>query len=116
MDLRTLSDDVEAVSAGYAHRFEIDRTAEWLMLKLSEEVGELTQAFLKLTGQARTSATADELRARFGAELADVLCHAVLLARHHDVDLDAAIAAKWLVWKQPGPEQTPGTADVGARP
>jgi NTP pyrophosphatase (non-canonical NTP hydrolase) len=98
MDLRTLSDEVEAVSAGYAGRFGIDRTPEWLVLKLQEEVGELTRAFLKLTGQARTSENGGELRAGFAAELADVLCHTVLLARHHDVDLDAEIARKWLVW------------------
>ena len=103
MDLRELSDEVEAVSAGYARRFGIERTPEWLMLKLTEEVGELTRAFLRLTGQGRTSSPAEELQAGLGAELADVVCHAVLLARHHGVDLDAAIAAKWLVWKPPQP-------------
>ena len=103
VDLRTLSAEVESVSAGYARRFAIDRSDSWFLLKLHEEMGELTQAYLRMTGQTRPdgdTAPAD-LAAGFRAELADVLCHVVLLARRHDVDLDAEIAAKWLVWKQP---------------
>jgi len=87
------------VSAGYARRFGIDRTGSWLMLKLHEEVGELTQAYLRMTRQGRTEASDDELGAAFRAELADVLCHVLLVARRYDVDLDDEITAKWLVWR-----------------
>ncbi|MDA3627046.1 hypothetical protein OU415_16500 [Saccharopolyspora sp. WRP15-2] len=34
----------------------------------------------------------------FHAELADVVCQVLLLARHHGIDLEAAVADKWLVW------------------
>jgi NTP pyrophosphatase (non-canonical NTP hydrolase) len=99
VDLAELSDRVEQISAGYAERFGIDRSPEWYLLKLHEELGELTQCFLKLKGQARTAGDSPEdLEAAFRAEVADVLCHVVLLARHHGVDLDAEVAAKWLVW------------------
>jgi NTP pyrophosphatase (non-canonical NTP hydrolase) len=99
VDLAELSDRVEKISAGYAARFGIDRSPEWFLLKLHEELGELTQCFLKLNGQARTEGRSPEdLAAAFRAEVADVLCHVVLLARHHDIDLDAEVAAKWLVW------------------
>jgi NTP pyrophosphatase (non-canonical NTP hydrolase) len=81
------------------HKHGIERDATWFLLKLQEEVGELTQAFLMKTGQARDKGrTSAELDAGFRAELADVLCHVLLLARHHGVDLDAAVADKWLVW------------------
>jgi NTP pyrophosphatase (non-canonical NTP hydrolase) len=40
--------------------------------------------------------TPQELAANFRAELADVLCQVVLLARHHEVDLPAEIDRKWL--------------------
>ena len=53
MDVQELSDEVEEVSAFYAERHGIDRTPEWFVLKLGEEVGELTQAFLARSGQAR---------------------------------------------------------------
>ena len=100
MELRALSDEVEAISARYAERLGIDRTPAWLLLKLHEEVGELTQAYLRMTGQARTRSAADALGANFRDELADVLCHVLLLARHHDVDVDEAVTAKWLVWRE----------------
>jgi NTP pyrophosphatase (non-canonical NTP hydrolase) len=49
------------------------------------------------TGQARTKdLSPPELAANFRAELADVLCQVVLLARHHEVDLPAEIDRKWL--------------------
>jgi NTP pyrophosphatase (non-canonical NTP hydrolase) len=97
MDLRRLSEDVETVSQRYAETFGIRRDSTWFLLKLQEEVGELTQAYLMQSGQARTKdLTSAELIANFHAELADVLCQVLLLARHHDVDLPAEIDRKWL--------------------
>lgn len=99
MDLEQLGNEVEVVSRIYASRHGIDRTPEWLMLKLHEEVGELTQAFLTKTGQARyKSQTESEVDAGFEAELADVLAQALLLAQHFGIDSEKAIARKWLVW------------------
>lgn len=101
MDLAKLTEDVEEVSRGYARRHGIERDDTWFLLKLQEEVGELTQAFLMRTGQARTKGySAVEIEEQFRGELADVLCHTLLLARHHGVDLERAIERKWLVWRQ----------------
>jgi NTP pyrophosphatase (non-canonical NTP hydrolase) len=62
-------------------------------------VGELTQAFLMRAGQARATGKAPrELDDQFGAEVADVLCHVVSLARHHGIDLAEQVERKWLVW------------------
>lgn len=97
MDLQRLSDDVEKISERYAEVFGIRRDATWFLLKLQEEVGELTQAWLMHSGQGRTKdLTPAELAANFRAELADVLCQVLLLARHHDVDLAAEVDRKWL--------------------
>ena len=97
MNLKQLTEEVEAVSQAYAGRNGFDRNDTWLLLKLQEEVGELTQAFLSKTGQGRTKGLAPaELDATFRAELADVLGHVLLLARHHAIDLQAELEAKWL--------------------
>ncbi len=74
--LASLSDQVRAVSDIYAASFGIDRDGDWALLKLQEELGELVQAHLKLTGRADAAARAPEARAD---EAADVLVHAAAL-------------------------------------
>jgi NTP pyrophosphatase (non-canonical NTP hydrolase) len=97
MDLEQLTDEVETVSRRYAERNGFDRSSTWLLLKLQEEVGELTQAFMRTTGQGRAKGrTAEELQTSFRSELADVLGHVLLLARHHGIDLQAEVESKWL--------------------
>ncbi|HEX5993737.1 MAG TPA: MazG nucleotide pyrophosphohydrolase domain-containing protein [Jiangellales bacterium] len=96
-ELRRLGDDVAAVSDHYAEQHGIHRTPTWYLLKLQEEVGELTQAFLMRTGQARDKGlSATERDEAYRAELADVLCHVLLLARQDGVDLAAEAERKWL--------------------
>jgi NTP pyrophosphatase (non-canonical NTP hydrolase) len=99
VDVEDLSGRVEAVSRKYAAEHGFERTETWHLLKLQEEVDELTQAFLKRTGQARSGGrSAAELEAAYREELADVLAHTLLLARAGGVDLPAELDAKWL-WR-----------------
>ncbi|GGI02518.1 pyrophosphatase [Arthrobacter liuii] len=99
MDHQTLSDQLEEVSVGYAAANGITRDANWFMLKLQEEVGELTQAFLMKMGQARDKGlTESQIDESFRAEIADVFAQVILLARHHDIDLLAGVEEKWLRW------------------
>lgn len=81
MDISALQDEVEAVSAFYAERHDITRTDDWFMLKLGEEVGELTQAYLARSGQARDKGRSErQLEEDFRAELSDVLAQVLLIA------------------------------------
>ncbi len=103
MDIADLKADVEAVSAFYAERHDIARTDDWFVLKLGEEVGELTQAYLARSGQARDKGRDEtQLEEDFRAEVSDVLAQVLLIAHRFNIDLEAEIARKWLVWK---PEQ-----------
>jgi NTP pyrophosphatase (non-canonical NTP hydrolase) len=99
MDLSQLTDQVEAVSSRYAREHGITRDDTWFLLKLQEEVGELTQAFLMRSGQARDKGySPEELESSFRSELADVLSQVLLMARHHGVDLEAEVDRKWMPW------------------
>ncbi len=99
MDVQHLSQAVERVSQRYAETFHIERDATWYLLKLQEEVGELIQSYLMLTGQARTKGKSPAaLQAEFHKEVADVFCHVLLLATFHGVDLEREVAEKWLTW------------------
>ncbi|MFJ6679638.1 hypothetical protein ACIQLK_11030 [Microbacterium sp. NPDC091382] len=93
MDIAALGDEVEAVSAFYAERHDITRTDDWLMLmlKLGEEVGELTKAYLARCGWARDRGrTEDQLRDDFRAELSDVLARVLLIMHRFNIDRRAS--------------------------
>jgi len=92
MTLSSLTDRVAQVSDIYAERFAIRRDDDWFMIKLQEELGELAQAHLRLSSRARGEAS-EQARAD---EAADVLCMLLLYCHRHGIDLDAAVARKWL--------------------
>lgn len=101
MDLAALADRLEAISVGYAEREGIERDDDWFLLKLQEELGELTQVQLGRSGRSKPRGfTPEELDGKLAEECADVLGHVLLFARRHDVDLDAAIDRKWLQWER----------------
>ena len=90
--LNTLSDMVARVSDIYAERYGVRRDDDWALLKLQEELGELTQAHLRLPGRGRGEA--DETGR--ADEAADVLCMLLLYCRRFGIDLESAVARKWL--------------------
>ena len=95
--LKDLATRFEQASARYAATHQLQRDRDWFMLKLQEEMGELTQAFNRFTGRGRAKGrTPEEIRQDLADEAADVLGHILLLAHQHDLDLEAAIERKWL--------------------
>src|SRR5665647_1231298 len=107
MDIREPTAQVEHISQIYASRFRITRDDNWQILKLQEEVGELTQAHLMRQGQARTKGLSRvEMDAGFREEVADVLSQVLLLAHHHGIDVVDEIQRKWLVWRDVSPRPT----------
>lgn len=94
--LRELIPLVAEVSDTYASRNDIARDDDWYLLKLQEELGELTAEFLRSTGRGRLKgATTGQLRQAMEDEAADVLAMRLLFARHNQIDLDAALERKW---------------------
>ncbi|GAA2754267.1 pyrophosphatase [Amnibacterium kyonggiense] len=107
MDLASLPDRLERISAGYAAREGFARDDDWFLLKLVEELGELTQVQLARTGRGKDRGwDAEEVERRTAEEVADVLGHVLLLARRHGVDVEAAMEAKWLQWERLHPSTT----------
>lgn len=95
--LNGLADRLEAISAAYAATYSIDRGGDWFLLKVQEEMGEMTQTWLTRTGRSRRDEADGE--AQLPAEVADVLCQLLLFARAAGIDLDAAVRDKWLHWE-----------------
>jgi NTP pyrophosphatase (non-canonical NTP hydrolase) len=94
MDLKNLTASVLRISDIYAAEHDIDRDRDWALLKLQEELGELTAEHLRLTGRARGTPDAQAL----GDEAADVLGMLLIYCARAGVDLDQAMQRKWLKW------------------
>ena len=90
---------VQQVSDVYAKKCNINRDSDWYLLKLQEELGELTQVHLKATSRGRIENQNDEvLKKNQSDEVADLLAHILLYAKNQKIDLDDAIRQKWLKW------------------
>lgn len=94
--LNVLSGQFEEASAKYAAANGLRRDPDWFVLKMHEEVGELTQIWNRLSGRGRTHGRSeDELRRALAEETADLLGHVLLFATQNGLDLAAAIERKW---------------------
>lgn len=96
MHLNDIALRIENLSIQYAEVYGINRSADWALLKLTEEVGELAQAHLTATGQSRgRGISADEQRQVVAEELGDVLGMCLVYAKQLGIDPEVAIAEKW---------------------
>jgi len=102
-ELETFIDRLKAISDRYGRAYDIDRGGDWHLLKVQEEMGELTQAYLAMTGRSRRDA--ESARHDVAMEMADVICMVMLMARAEGIDLNAAIAEKWLKWEEAAHEE-----------
>jgi NTP pyrophosphatase (non-canonical NTP hydrolase) len=97
LELAALQADVLRVSDIYAARYEIDRKRDWAILKLQEELGELTAEHLRASSRARGAANPEAQ----ADEAADVLGMLLIYCHGQGIDLEAAMRRKWLRWLEP---------------
>ncbi|OYX56826.1 MAG: phosphoribosyl-ATP pyrophosphohydrolase [Brevundimonas subvibrioides] len=97
MILSELSEKVARISDIYAAEHGIDRSGDWAILKLQEELGELTAEHLRLSGRARGEPSEQAL----GDEAADVLGMLLIYCDRAGIDLEQAMQRKWLHWLEP---------------
>lgn len=96
MDLHDISDRIAALSAQYARVYGIERSPEWALLKLTEEVGELAQAHLTATGQSRDRGGDQQSREQeLSDEIGDVLGMCLVYAHQMGIDPVRAVTSKW---------------------
>ncbi len=96
MNLREISEKLGKVSDIYAKKFGIRRDDDWFVLKIQEELGELSAAYLKLTQRARAGeASQESLETNLKDEIADVVAMTLLFAKHKGIDVEQAIEDKW---------------------
>jgi len=95
-DLSGLGALAARVSDLYAQRNDIARDDDWYLLKLQEELGELTAEYLRQSGRGRLKGAAPAaIRMALEDETADLLATLLIFARHNRIDLEAALEPKW---------------------
>lgn len=96
MNLNEISERLSKVIDIYAEKFSIRRDNDWFVLKIQEELGELSCAHLKLTQRARVGeASVEELEKNLRDEIADVIAMTLLFAKHKGIDVEKALEEKW---------------------
>jgi len=93
-ELKKIQSDIAKVSNFYAQTFRIGRDKDWYILKLQEEMGELSKAYINYTGRGKNKD--GNFQNELIEELADVFAHLLLLCDSLDVDINKAIQEKWL--------------------
>lgn len=96
LNMQEITQILSKVSDIYSQRFSIERTPDWYLIKLQEELGELSAAYLKLSGRARTKdESPNELKKNLTDEVADVLAMTLLFAKSQGIDPEEALKSKW---------------------
>lgn len=99
-DLTGLQQRLEGITRQYETAFGIPPGEDWILFKLQEELGELTQAYLAASGRSRHRLEGDDARGALSAEIADVLGFTLALAERLGIDAGAAVSAKWLKYEK----------------
>lgn len=99
MELKALQADILRISDIYAREHGIDRSGDWAILKLQEELGELTAEHLRVSGRARGEADPKAL----ADEAADVMGMLLIYCDRAGINLEQAMQDKWLHWLEVKP-------------
>ncbi len=96
MNIKDIMIKIAKISDIYSKKHSINRDSDWYILKLQEECWELVQSYLSLTSRGRKRDKTDaEIRTEFANELADMLAHVLLAAKHNNIDIEEALERKW---------------------
>lgn len=96
MNLKELTKKVLLVSQQYEKNCGIIRNEDWYILKIQEELGELTQNYLSYTLRGRNrNLSQQELKINMSKELADIFGQVLLFADYHNIDLQKSMEDKW---------------------
>ncbi len=86
----------------YKEKYKVNIDADFAIVKLYEEVGELSEAALVYNKQCRPEKflSEEEAKENIGKEIADVIGVAIVYANLLGIDLEKAIDKKWINKKE----------------
>ena len=98
MEFKEIQKKVIATSEDYGKECNLKVDADFALLKLYEEVGELTQSILIQRKKCRPEKylSDEESKKEIAKELADVAGTVMVISNLMDIDLEEAINKKWI--------------------
>ena len=98
MEFKEIQEKVVENAIAYGKKYNIEIDEDFALLKLYEEVGELSQAVLIHRKKSRPEkhVSEEESKKELAKELADVLGMLIVNAHLLGVDLEDAINKKWI--------------------
>ena len=98
MELKQLQNQATKVFLNNLKRDNIKLNDDYLILKISEELGELVQSYLVYKKRCRPEKqlSKKESKKLVSKELADVLGLIFVIAKNLDIDVEEAIVKKWI--------------------
>lgn len=97
MTITELTEKAKLVDDEYRKQFDLPPIqADWILLKLQEELGEATRAHLAVTGRTRHKiSTSDDGKRALAEEVADVFSYILLFAQEMEIDIEKTMTEKW---------------------
>ena len=98
MELKQLQDKVSKVFLNNLKRDGIEASEDYLILKLTEELGELVKSYLVHKKRCRPEKylTTEKSKRALSKELADVLGIILVIAKTSKINLEEALIKKWV--------------------
>lgn len=98
MELKQLQDKITEIFLSNSKRDRIDVNDDYLMLKITEELGEFVQSYIVHKKKCRPEKflSPDESKKEMAKELSDVIGLALVISDILEIDLEEALIKKWI--------------------
>ncbi len=98
MELKQLQDKITEIFLSNSKRDRIDVNDDYLMLKITEELGEFVQSYIVHKRKCRPEKflSPDESKKEMAKELSDVIGLALVISNILEIDLEEALIKKWI--------------------
>jgi len=98
MEIKQLQKEASKVFLDNLKRDNIKTSDDYLLLKLTEEVGEFAQSYLVHKKRCRPGKylSSPESKKELSKELSDVLGLVFVIAQNLDIDVEEALVKKWI--------------------
>ena len=98
MEFKEIKEKVIKTAENYCEKYNVKLDEDFAILKLYEEVGELSQDILIHRKKCRPEkyVSQEKSKEELGKELADVLGILITLSHLLDIDLEDALNKKWI--------------------